>query len=204
MISRLGSFIDGEVLHALLAHGIAMDLADESAARSSAERLSAHLPAAVRVEARFDDKTERWQLILEKILHGNLKTGVIDEEFLLSGDYQQIRHTSQLVSGLIGNNAVMRRGEKSQAVKSFADAMEWLLAEVERGLSKQRYKGLGEMNPPQLWSTTMDPERRTLMRVSMDDAVQANDVFQTLMGDDVEPRRAFIEANAKFVSNLDI
>jgi DNA gyrase subunit B len=204
VISRLGSFIDGEVLHALLAHGIAMDLADESTARTSAQRLSAYLPAAVRVEARFDDKTERWQLILEKILHGNLKTGVIDEEFLLSGDYQQIRHTSQLVSGLIGNNAVMRRGEKSQAVKSFADAMEWLLAEVERGLSKQRYKGLGEMNPEQLWETTMDPTTRRLLKVQIDDAIAADEIFTTLMGDNVEPRRAFIEGNALYARNIDV
>jgi DNA gyrase subunit B len=204
VISRLGSFIDGEVLHALLAYGIAVDLADESAARTSAERLSAHLPAAVRVEARFDDKTERWQLILEKILHGNLKTGVIDEEFLLSGDYQQIRRTSQLVSGLIGENAVMRRGEKSQAVKSFAEAMVWLLAEVERGLSKQRYKGLGEMNPEQLWETTMDPSTRRLLKVQIDDAIAADEIFTTLMGDNVEPRRAFIEGNALYARNIDV
>ena len=138
------------------------------------------------------------------MLHGNLKTGTLDEEFLMSGDYQQIRHTSQLVSGLIGRNAVMRRGEKSQAVKSFAEAMDWLLAEVERGLSKQRYKGLGEMNPEQLWETTMDPTTRRLLKVQIDDAIAADEIFTTLMGDNVEPRRAFIEGNALYARNIDV
>ncbi|GAB1413384.1 hypothetical protein MASR1M97_21200 [Candidatus Desulfobacillus denitrificans] len=188
----------------MLAHGIVIDLSDEAAARDSAERLSAQLPAAIRVEARFDDKTERWQLRVEKMRHGNLKTGTLDEEFLLSGDYRQIRHTSQLVSGLIGKNALMRRGEKSQAVGSFAEAMGWLLAEVERGLSKQRYKGLGEMNPEQLWETTMDPTTRRLLKVQIDDAIAADEIFTTLMGDNVEPRRAFIEGNALYARNIDV
>ncbi|MBE7423255.1 MAG: DNA topoisomerase (ATP-hydrolyzing) subunit B [Zoogloeaceae bacterium] len=204
VIARLGSFIEGEVLHAMMAHGIAIDLADEAAARASAEHLAAHLQAAIRLEARFDDKTERWQIIVEKMHHGNLRTGVIDEEFLLSGDYQQIRRTSQLVSGLIGPNAVMRRGEKSQAVGSFAEAMDWMLSEVERGLSKQRYKGLGEMNPEQLWETTMDPATRRLLRVQIDDAIAADEIFTTLMGDNVEPRRAFIEGNALYARNIDV
>ncbi|CAG0933856.1 MAG: DNA topoisomerase (ATP-hydrolyzing) subunit B [Rhodocyclaceae bacterium] len=204
VITRLGSFIEGEVLHAMMAHGIAIDLADEAAAHASAEHLAAHLQAAIRLEARFDDKTERWQIIVEKMHHGNLRTGVIDEEFLLSGDYQQIRRTSQLVSGLIGPNAVMRRGEKSQAVGSFAEAMDWMLSEVERGLSKQRYKGLGEMNPEQLWETTMDPATRRLLRVQIDDAIAADEIFTTLMGDNVEPRRAFIEGNALYARNIDV
>ena len=204
VIARLGSYIDGEVLHALLANGLMVDLSGETAARQSAERLAACLPAAIQIAARFDEKTERWQLAVEKIRHGNLKTGLIDEEFLLSGDYQQIRHTSHLVTGLIGANAAMRRGEKSQAVKSFSEAMGWLLAEVERGLSKQRYKGLGEMNPEQLWETTMDPTTRRLLKVQIDDAIAADEIFTTLMGDNVEPRRAFIEGNALYARNIDV
>lgn len=204
VISRLGSFIDSEVLHALLANGLEIDLGDEVSARATASSLSVLLPSAVRVRAHFDDKSERWQLRVEKMLHGNLKTGVIDEEFLLSGDYQQIRKTSQLISGLIGNNAVMRRGDKSQAVSSFAESMEWLLAEVERGLTKQRYKGLGEMNPEQLWDTTMDPAVRRLLKVQIDDAIVADEIFTTLMGDNVEPRRAFIEGNALYARNIDV
>jgi DNA gyrase subunit B len=204
VISRLGSFIDGEVLHAMLAHGPAVELADEEAARASEQRLSGCLSDTVRVEPRYDEKTERWQLRIEKRLHGNVKVSVIDEEFLLSGDYRQIRDTALRISGLIGKNAVMRRGEKSQAVGSFAEAIRWLLSEVEQGLSKQRYKGLGEMNPEQLWETTMDPASRRLLKVQIDDAIAADEIFTTLMGDDVEPRRAFIEDNALYARNVDV
>ncbi|MBM3390512.1 MAG: DNA topoisomerase (ATP-hydrolyzing) subunit B [Betaproteobacteria bacterium] len=204
VIARLGSFIDGEVLHALLAHGIDIDLTAEEKAMASALSLAGILPAAIAVRENFDDKTERWQLRFEKMHHGNIKSGVIDEEFLLSGDYQQIRHASQLIAGLIGSNAVIRRGDKAQAIRSFFEAMTWLLSEVERGLSKQRYKGLGEMNPEQLWETTMDPGTRRLLKVQIDDAIAADEIFTTLMGDNVEPRRAFIEGNALYARNIDV
>jgi len=204
VIARIGSFIDGDVLHALLAQGIDIDLSSEEKARASALSLTRILPTAITVEARFDDKTERWQLRVEKMHHGNIKSGVIDEEFLLSGDYQQIRHASRLITGLIGSNAVIRRGDKVQAIRSFSEAMTWLLSEVERGLSKQRYKGLGEMNPEQLWETTMDPGTRRLLKVQIDDAIAADEIFTTLMGDNVEPRRAFIEGNALYARNIDV
>ena len=204
VISRLSSFIDSEVLHILLAHGLAIDLGDEATTRASASRLSSHLPSEIGIKAHFDDKSERWQLRVEKMLHGNLKSSVIDEEFLLSGDYQQIHNTSKLISGLVGSGAVIQRGEKSQVVSSFAESMEWLLAEVERGLSKQRYKGLGEMNPEQLWDTTMNPAVRRLLKVQIDDAIAADEIFTTLMGDNVEPRRAFIEGNALYARNIDV
>jgi DNA gyrase subunit B len=204
VIRRVTDFIDGEVLHALLAHDIAIDTGSEAAAREGARRITEHVSAQVRVEARFDEKHERWMLAVIRMRHGNQRIGRIDEDFLLSGDYQQIRRTAQMIAGLIGEGALIRRGEKSLAVGSFAEAMKWMLNEVERGLAKQRYKGLGEMNPAQLWETTMDPSVRRLLRVQIDDAIAADEIFTTLMGDDVEPRRAFIESNALYAKNIDV
>ena len=204
VIRRLADFIDSEVLHTLLANDITIDTADESAARSSVEKLSPYLGQDMRITVQFDDKQERWALILKRMRHGNQRTTRIDEDFLLSGDYLQIRNTAQTISGLVGKETVIRRGEKSQVVTSFADAMRWMLNEAERGLTKQRYKGLGEMNPSQLWETTMDPAVRRLLRVQIEDAITADEIFMTLMGDEVEPRRAFIEKNALYARNIDI
>ena len=203
VIRRVSDFIDGEVLHALLAHDLPVNLSDEAATRASAEGLSAHLSGEVALSAMFDEKHERWVLSIARMRHGNQRTGRLDEDFLLSGDYGQIRRTAQLIAGLVGDGATIRRGERSCSVSSFADAMKWMLNEVERGLVKQRYKGLGEMNPEQLWETTMDPEVRRLLRVQIDDAIAADEIFTTLMGDEVEPRRAFIESNALYARNID-
>ncbi|TRZ54999.1 MAG: DNA topoisomerase (ATP-hydrolyzing) subunit B [Rhodocyclaceae bacterium] len=207
VIKRVGDFIDGEVLHALLANDIEIDISSEASVRESAARLARLLPAEISILPVFNEKTERWQLSIERMRHGNLRSGYIDEEFLHSGDYQQIRRTSALIAGLIdknGEDALIRRGEKSQHISSFADAIRWLLSEVDRGLSKQRYKGLGEMNPEQLWETTMDPKVRRLLRVQIDDAITADEIFTTLMGDNVEPRREFIETHALQARNIDV
>lgn len=204
VIRRLSDFIDSEVLHALLAFDISLDVASENEARVSAEKITARVGQNIMIDVRFDDKHERWTITLTRMRHGNQRFSQIDDDFLLSGDYVQLRKTAQLISGLISEETVIRRGEKSQRVTSFAEAMRWMLNEAERGLTKQRYKGLGEMNPEQLWETTMDPTVRRLLRVQIDDAITADEIFTTLMGDEVEPRRAFIEANALYARNIDI
>ena len=206
VINRLTHLVNPEVLHAMVEANLSINLADQAAAEASAAALMAAVGTrlAINIVARFDEAEERWQLRLEKILHGNLKVSVIDDDLLVSGDYAQLRKTAELLAGLFGPGGHVTRGEKKQGVASFAETMRWLLAEVERGISKQRYKGLGEMNPDQLWETTMDPTVRRLLRVQIEDAIAADEVFTTLMGELVEPRRQFIESNALAARNIDV
>ena len=141
---------------------------------------------------------------LEKQWHGNYSTTRIDAEFLAGSDYRQLRETAEVLQGLLAKDAYVAKGEQKRAVESFKQAVYWLLEEAKKGVSIQRYKGLGEMNPEQLWETTMDPDKRVLLQVKIEDAVEADEIFTVLMGDQVEPRREFIETNALNVANLDI
>ena len=206
VINRLSHLINPQVLYALIDANLTIDLSDEAATRASAEALMDVIgrKIGVHIVAHYDATQERWQLLLEKMHHGNLKTGVISDDLLVSGDYVQLRKTAEILAGLYGPGGFVQRGEKKQAVASFAETMRWLLSEVERGISKQRYKGLGEMNPEQLWETTMDPKVRRLLRVQIEDAIGADEIFTTLMGEFVEPRRAFIESNALAARNIDV
>jgi DNA gyrase subunit B len=204
VIDRIARLIDRDVLVAILRNGLKLDLHDAESARSSAKGLQRVLAdKEMVVTPRFDEKHERHRLLIERSVHGNSRRCVIDEDFLLSGDYQQLLSTAQLLEGLIGPGAFINRGEKRQAVKDFGEVMVWLLQEVDRNATLQRYKGLGEMNPEQLWETTMDPTKRRLLRVQIEDGIAADEIFAKLMGDDVEPRRAFIESNA-LIARLDI
>src|SRR5699024_5073627 len=156
----------------------------------------------VEIDAASGDKPLHLQVI--RFSHGIPHTFIWHEDFFASPEYRKISEFGNEISNLIGENAIVTRGAKSQRANSFDTVYRWLLAQARQGLHVQRYKGLGEMNPEQLWETTMDPENRRLLQVKIDDVVSADQIFTTLMGDNVEPRRDFIEHNALMVSNLDI
>lgn len=204
VIRRIANLYDESVLRAIQDLGD-LDLSTEAAAKTAAEKLRPILGAAgSEVIVAQDTETSAYRLEVNKYVHGNLQSCVIDAEFLSSGDYRQINRTSQMVNNLLGEGAMIKRGEKEQKVSTFKQALDWLLGEAKHNLNIQRYKGLGEMNPEQLWETTMDPTVRRLLKVQIEDAIGADEIFTTLMGDNVEPRRAFIESNALSVSSLDV
>ncbi len=203
VIDRLSRIIAAEVLHALLKQpDIQLDSKEQ--ATQSAARLQQVCGQGLIVMAEINPANDEYRLRLEKHLHGNFSVSYIELSFLLSGDFTQIRQTAQALEGLLGKGAYIKRGEQRMPVADFKQAIEWLLEEAKRGVSIQRYKGLGEMNPEQLWETTMDVKNRVLLRVQIEDMISADEIFTTLMGDVVEPRRAFIEQNALGVRNLDV
>ena len=150
------------------------------------------------------DSDAKFQIRLQQREHGTLSTQTYDAEFFESKDYGQIVELGKSLQGLLTTSAYIQRGEKTQSIDTFEAAIDWLFSEAKRGQNIQRYKGLGEMNPEQLWETTMNAEARRLLQVTIKDAMMADQVFTTLMGDEVEPRRNFIESNALQVENLDV
>ena len=144
------------------------------------------------------------RIAITKVQHGIGATRYLPREFFDTNEYGHIMDLAGKLADLLGDGAYVRRGEREMAVDGFDDAVAWLMNEARRGQSIQRYKGLGEMNPEQLWDTTVNPETRRLMQVKIEDAVKADEIFTTLMGDQVEPRREFIEKNALTVANLDV
>ncbi|TLZ59356.1 MAG: DNA topoisomerase (ATP-hydrolyzing) subunit B [Gammaproteobacteria bacterium] len=157
-----------------------------------------------RVETRAASDGHAARVIVHKSEHGTASHKYLPREFFESAEYQRISDLARTLAGLIGEGAFVMRGEDRQDIGSFKEAMKWLLDQAKKGQTIQRYKGLGEMNPEQLWETTINPETRRLLQVKIEDALAADDIFVTLMGDQVEPRREFIEKNALSVTNLDI
>jgi DNA gyrase subunit B len=153
---------------------------------------------------RGDEDGEGVRIGITRVQHGIGATRYLPREFFDTNEYRHIMALSAKLSDLIGDGAYVKRGERQSPVEAFAEAVDWLMAEARRGQAIQRYKGLGEMNPDQLWDTTVNPETRRLMQVKIEDAVKADEIFTTLMGDQVEPRREFIEKNALTVENLDV
>jgi DNA gyrase subunit B len=136
--------------------------------------------------------------------HGFRKDYEFNRDFFLSAEYRAIAEFGETMRKALPEGSSVFKGDRSQEVDGLSQALQWLHKEAARGQSRQRFKGLGEMNADQLWETTMDPKHRTMLRVSIEDAIKADQVFNTLMGDNVEPRREFIEENALAVGNLDI
>jgi DNA gyrase subunit B len=157
-----------------------------------------------RVELRAASDGHAARIIIHKTEHGTPSHKYLPREFFESAEYQRIADLARTLAGLIGEGAYVTRSSEHQEIGSFKEAMKWLLDQAKKGQTIQRYKGLGEMNPEQLWETTINPESRRLLQVKIEDAVTADDIFTTLMGDQVEPRREFIEKNALSVTNLDI
>ena len=210
VIHRLSAFMDAEALRSI-ADGVALDLSTVAQAEASAVALQASLRAlgsGAEVAGEFDVRTDKPVLRISRRHHGNVKSSVITQDFVHGADYAALSEAANTFRGLLREGAKVMRGEgekqKEEKVSDFRQAMRWLIGEAERATSRQRYKGLGEMNPEQLWETTMDPEVRRLLRVQIDDAIEADRVFTMLMGDEVEPRRDFIETNALRAGNIDV
>ncbi len=213
VIARLGNFMDAEALRAI-ADGVSLKLDSVADAEASAVALQAKLRelnttgAPAEVAGEFDARTDKPLLRISRRHHGNIKSSVITQDFVHGADYAALAEAAETFRGLLAEGAKVMRGEgdkqKEEKVSDFRQAMKWLISEAERTTARQRYKGLGEMNPEQLWETTMDPNVRRLLRVQIDDAIEADRVFTMLMGDEVEPRRDFIETNALRAGNIDV
>ena len=212
IVQRLAKRYDDGLLRSLLYMPRVTDelIADASRWQAWLEEMQSRLNADTGVSDRYQlvpvetDESHDGSLRIEHMTHGITNERLLPYEFFHGTDYQKIAEMAEHLDGLLAEDAIIRRGEKSRPVASFEQALQWLMEEAKRGQHIQRYKGLGEMNPDQLWETTMDPNTRRLLRVNIEDVVGSDQIFTTLMGDQVEPRREFIEQNALTVENLDI
>jgi DNA gyrase subunit B len=186
------------------------DMHDQPKARAWFGELQQRLHSAESGAARYDIQLEKEDNVdgcyatVVETAHNVSNVRVLRADFFSSGEYRAIVELGQQLNGLLGEGAFVQRGERRAEINTFKEALDWIMEEAKRGQHIQRYKGLGEMNPEQLWETTMNAESRRLLQVKIEDAVAADEIFTTLMGDQVEPRRDFIEKNALSVANLDI
>ena len=211
-IDRLSRLYSSEVLWEMV-YGESLSLEqmqEEQVVTRFSEKLSERLLSVTSkgstytVVVRKDQERQLFFPVVKLLAHGVESETEYHHEFFASGEYRAIVALGETVNTLIDEDGYFKRGEKTLSTRRFADGLDWLMTEARKGYSIQRYKGLGEMNPEQLWETTMDPEVRRMLKVNIEDAIAADQIFTTLMGDHVEPRREFIEKNALSVANLDV
>src|SRR5210317_2002133 len=211
-IARLSRLYSADVLWRMVYSEVLTieAMADEAVVQQFARNLSDRLQrysvngSQYDVHVRKDQERNLYLPVVKFYNHGVDYETVLGRDFFASSEYRQLTALGETLTGLIGEEGRIQRGEKSESIREFDQALDWLMKEAARGYSIQRYKGLGEMNPEQLWETTMDPESRRMLQVTIEDAIMADQMFTTLMGDHVEPRREFIEQNALNVANLDV
>ena len=211
-VSRLSRVYSTDVLWELVHVPRLMidDMGDESKVAAFADILSERLLSVTDSSASYecllrrDPERGNYYVVVRRTAHSVATDIVLGHNLFSSSEYRDLTDLGDVLSETVTADSYVKRGEKVFAAADFSKIMRWLLDEARRGCSVQRYKGLGEMNPGQLWDTTMDPDARRMLRVTIEDAIRADQMFMTLMGDDVEPRREFIETNALAVANLDI
>jgi len=212
VITRLTRIYPKPILDALV-YAPALDeslLSQKESVLEVTEKLSqllhtkADAPVRYTFDVFHDPEKNIWLPKVSIIHHGVADIFLINKDLFSSSDYKKLTLLGKKLQDLLQDGAYIERGEKRKSVTSFSESVEWLMAEAKKGQTIQRYKGLGEMNPDQLWDTTMNPDTRRMLQVTIEDAVSADKIFTTLMGDQVEPRRAFIETNALDVINLDV
>lgn len=212
IFERLNRTIPFEILQELIDIPAISDemLSDSNAFQQWADVLALRInekcgaSLSYEISVSSDENSNQFGLLINKKMHGIFSQYKLSPEFFNGVDYTVIARFVEQTVDLLTEESFISRGERKLQVSKFSEVYDWLMKEARKGLNIQRYKGLGEMNPDQLWETTMDPENRRLLKVRIEDAVAADEVFTTLMGDHVEPRRAFIESNALNVSNLDV
>lgn len=202
VVDQESRVIDDLVLKAML-HAQPVDLSSAESTDAAIKALSSLLNEKEVALERVDGLEGNHFIKITRKLHGNVAVSYIEPKFVNGKSYQTLTQTAESLKGLVGENAKLYKGENEYDIADFEDALNILMINAQKGMSIQRYKGLGEMNPEQLWETTMDPAVRRLLKVRIEDAIAADEVFVTLMGDEVEPRRAFIENNALVAQNID-
>ena len=202
VIEQESRIIDELVLHAML-HASPVDLSTAESADRAVAELSGLLDEKEVAFERIEGHEGHQFIKITRKLHGNVMVSYLEPKFLNSKAYQTLTQTAAALKGIVGKGAKLYKGDNEYDIDSFEGALDILMSVAQKGMSIQRYKGLGEMNPEQLWETTMDPTVRRLLKVRIEDAIAADEVFVTLMGDEVEPRRAFIENNALLAQNID-